>query len=63
VELRHWISHATVDVSIMALSKQSPTEPIDGTSSESVARWVNANEVYCDQDAGWVPGVQSRPLE
>ena len=35
--------------STIALSKQSPTEPIDGSSPESTARWVNAQEV------NWVP--------
>ena len=35
--------------SIKALSKQSPTVPMDGTSPESWARWVNA------QEANWVP--------
>jgi hypothetical protein len=32
------------NASIMALSQQSPTEPIEGTSPESLARWVNAQE-------------------
>ena len=31
--------------SIIALSKQSPTEPIEGSSPESIARGVNAQEV------------------
>ena len=31
--------------SIIALSKQSPTEPIDGSSPESTAGRVNAHEV------------------
>lgn len=35
--------------STVALSKQSPTEPIEGSSPESTARWVNAHE------ADWVP--------
>ena len=35
--------------STIALSKQSPTEPIDGNSAESTARRVNAQEV------NWVP--------
>ena len=35
--------------STMALSKQSPTEPIEGSSPELTARWVNAQEV------NWVP--------
>jgi Txe/YoeB family toxin of Txe-Axe toxin-antitoxin module len=30
-----------------ALSKQSPIEPMDGTSPESWARRVNAHEVNC----------------
>ena len=35
--------------SMVALSKQSPTVPMDGTSPDSRARWVNA------QEANWVP--------
>ena len=35
--------------SIIALSKQLPTEPIKGTSPESSARLVNAHDV------NWVP--------
>ncbi len=35
--------------SIVALSKQSPTIPMDGTRPDSRARWVNAQEV------NWVP--------
>jgi len=31
--------------SIMALSKQLPTDPIEGRSPESIARRVNAQEV------------------
>jgi hypothetical protein len=37
--------HPTPKASITALSKQSPTEPIDGRSPESTARRVNAQEV------------------
>ena len=33
--------------SMMALSKQSPIEPIDGTNPESIARRVNAHDVNC----------------
>ncbi len=35
--------------SMVALSKQSPTVPMDGTRPDSRARWVNAQEV------NWVP--------
>ena len=41
--------HAYQNDSTMALSKQSPTEPIEGSSPESTARSVNAQEV------NWVP--------
>ena len=33
--------------SMTALSKQSPTEPIDGSSPDSTARRVNAQELNC----------------
>jgi len=39
----------TQNDSIMALSKQSPIDPIEGTSPDCRARWVNAQEV------NWVP--------
>ena len=39
--------------STTALSKQSPTDPIEGTRPDLRARWVNAHEVYC-------PGSRSR---
>ena len=37
------------NASIIALSSQSPTDPIDGTSPDCLARSVNAQEV------NWVP--------
>jgi hypothetical protein len=33
--------------SMTALSKQSPTEPIDGSNPESIARRVKAQDVNC----------------
>ena len=38
--------------SIIALSKQSPTEPIEGSSPESIARCVNAQEVNWPDSTG-----------
>ena len=38
--------------STIALSKQSPTEPIDGNRPESTARWVNAQEVNWPDSIG-----------
>ena len=33
--------------STTALSKQAPTPPIEGTSPDALARWLNAQEVNC----------------
>ena len=38
--------------SIIALSKQSPTEPIDRSRPEWTARWVNAQEVNWPDSSG-----------
>ncbi len=38
--------------SMTALSKQSPTEPIEGNSLESTARRVNAHDVNCPGSRG-----------
>jgi len=50
--------------SIMALSKQSPTEPIDGRRPESTARRVNAQDVNCVprswNSTTWWPGNAAR---
>ena len=40
--------------SMTALSKQSPTEPIDGRRPESIARRVNAQEVNCVPWSEWI---------
>jgi hypothetical protein len=40
--------------SIIALSKQLPTEPIEGTSPESSARLVNAQDVNCVPWSEWI---------
>ena len=39
--------HPAQNESMTALSKQSPTEPIDGSSPESIARRVKVQEVNC----------------
>lgn len=41
--------HSGQNDSTTTLSKLSPTDPIDGTSPDWRARWVNA------QEADWVP--------
>jgi hypothetical protein len=35
-----------------ALSKQSPTEPIEGTRPQSIARRVNAHDVNWEESTG-----------
>ncbi len=49
--------------STTALSKQSPIEPIDGTSPESTALRVNAHEVNWVPWSEWIaaPGAGLRP--
>jgi hypothetical protein len=44
----------------MALSKQFPTEPIDGTNPESIARCVKAQEVNCVPWSLWMTVLPSR---
>ena len=43
--------------STTALSKKSPIEPIEGTSADWRARWVNAHEVL-----GALAGMDHRPV-
>src|ERR1700683_450779 len=47
-------SHSSVakKLSHIALSKQSPTEPMDGRTPAFSQRWPNANEVYCVNSNG-----------
>jgi hypothetical protein len=36
--------------STTALSKQAPTPPMEATSPEALARWLNAQEVNCTSE-------------
>jgi hypothetical protein len=40
--------HARPDASMTTLLKQSPIEPIDGTSPDCCARRVNAHVMHCN---------------
>ena len=48
LELRSSSCMAPQNDSIIELSKQSPTDPIDGTSPAARTRCPNAHEVYCE---------------
>jgi hypothetical protein len=38
----------------MALSWQAPTPPMEGTSPDALARWLNAQEVKCTPWSEWI---------